>query len=83
MYGRLRWDEPAQTVTSGYGSIGQGRYGHPSEPRTLTPQEAARLQLLPDFFDFTVVQRRKDWATMIGNAAPMKLSCAFVMEMLR
>ena len=25
MYGRLRWDLPAQTITSGYGSMGQGR----------------------------------------------------------
>jgi DNA (cytosine-5)-methyltransferase 1 len=83
MYGRLRWDDPAQTVTSGYGSMGQGRYVHPSEPRTLTPHEAARLQFFPDFFAFSAARRRKDWATMIGNAAPMKLSYAFVMEMLR
>jgi DNA (cytosine-5)-methyltransferase 1 len=27
MYGRLRWDEPAQTVTTGFGSMGQGREG--------------------------------------------------------
>jgi DNA (cytosine-5)-methyltransferase 1 len=37
MYGRLRWDAPAQTVTSGFGSMGQGRYVHPLRPRTLTP----------------------------------------------
>src|SRR5262249_45669618 len=37
MYGRLWWDKPAQTITSGYGSMGQGRYVHPGRRRTLTP----------------------------------------------
>lgn len=44
MYGRLNWTLPAQTITSGFGSIGQGRYMHPSRTRALTPHEAARLQ---------------------------------------
>ncbi len=83
MYGRLWWDRPAQTITSGYGSMGQGRYVHPRAKRTLTPHEAGRLQLIPDFFDFSPVTRRGAWAQMIGNAAPMKLSFAFVLQMLR
>ena len=58
MYGRLRWREPAQTVTTGFGSMGQGRYVHPSRRRTLTPHEAARLQMLPDFWDFQMVRSR-------------------------
>jgi DNA (cytosine-5)-methyltransferase 1 len=77
MYGRLRWNEPAQTMTSGYGSMGQGRYVHPSQPRTLTPHEAARIQFFPDWFDFTAgaaVMKRGTWATMIGNAVPPKLT---------
>jgi DNA (cytosine-5)-methyltransferase 1 len=77
MYGRLRWDEPAQTITTGFGSMGQGRYVHPSRPRTLTPHEAARLQFFPDWFDFTGggrVMKRGTWATMIGNAVPPKLT---------
>jgi DNA (cytosine-5)-methyltransferase 1 len=83
MYGRLRWDRPAQTVTSGYGSMGQGRYVHPRERRTLTPHEAARLQMIPDFFDFTPATSRGAWAQMIGNAAPWKLAYVFALEMLR
>ncbi len=83
MYGRLDWDKPAQTVTSGYGSMGQGRYVHPRAHRTLTPHEAARLQLVPDFFDFSVARTRSEWAQMIGNAAPWKLAYAFALEMLR
>ncbi len=77
MYGRLRWDQPAQTITTGFGSMGQGRYVHPSRPRTLTPHEAARLQFFPDWFDFTAggqMMKRGTWATMIGNAVPPKLT---------
>jgi DNA (cytosine-5)-methyltransferase 1 len=63
--------------------MGQGRYVHPSRPRTLTPHEAARLQFFPDFYRFDVIPQRKKWATMIGNAAPMRLSFAFALEILR
>ncbi len=82
MYGRLRWDLPAQTITSGYGSMGQGRYVHPNGRRTLTPHEAARLQLFPDWFDFGE-RTRTAWATTIGNAVPMKLSYVFGVWLLR
>jgi DNA (cytosine-5)-methyltransferase 1 len=78
MYGRLRWDEPAQTITSGFGSMGQGRFVHPLVRRMLTPHEAARLQFLPDFMDFSSVTRRSDLATMIGNAAPPILTISLV-----
>jgi DNA (cytosine-5)-methyltransferase 1 len=70
MYGRLRWDAPAQTITTGYGSMGQGRYVHPAQPQTITPHEAARLQTLPDFFDLGSDATRKAWAHVIGNAVP-------------
>jgi len=78
MYGRLWWDRPAQTITSGFGSMGQGRFVHPLRPRTLTPHEAARLQFLPDFIDFSDVQHRGALATMIGNAAPPSLTISLV-----
>ncbi|MDO3702706.1 DNA cytosine methyltransferase [Micromonospora sp. C28SCA-DRY-2] len=76
MYGRLRWDQPAQTVTSGFGSIGQGRYMHPDQPRALTPHEAARIQGFPDYFRFEQVASRGALATMIGNAVPPALGLA-------
>lgn len=78
MYGRLKWDEPAQTITTGFGSMGQGRFVHPARQRTLTPHEAARLQFLPDFLDLTVVTRRTAWARMIGNAVPVPLTMRLV-----
>jgi DNA mismatch endonuclease Vsr len=70
MYGRLRWDGPAQTITTGYGSMGQGRYVHPGDARTITPHEAARLQTIPDFFDLRASNKRSAWAHVIGNSVP-------------
>ncbi len=81
MYGRMRWDEPAQTITSGFGSMGQGRFVHPSRKRTITPHEAARIQGFPDFFDFSGVAKRTALQEMIGNAVPPKMS-AIVADIL-
>lgn len=78
MYGRLRWREPAQTITSGFGSMGQGRFVHPLRPRTLTPHEAARLQFLPDFMAFGTDRARGDLARMIGNAVPPQVGAVLV-----
>ena len=69
VYGRLHWDRPAQTLTTGFGSMGQGRYVHPSQRRTLTPREAARLQAFPDWFEWGTKQRTL-LSTTIGNAVP-------------
>ena len=83
MYGRLRWDAPAQTITTGYGSTGQGRYVHPARPRTITPHEAARLQTLPDFFDLGGSSVRRTWAHVIGNAVPPLLGVHLGEPLLR
>ncbi len=74
MYGRLEWEAPAQTVTTGFGSMGQGRYVHPGVLRTITPHEAARLQMLPDFLDFRSARTRGAVARLVGNAVPPVLS---------
>lgn len=76
MYGRLKWGEPAQTVTTGFGSMGQGRYVHPSQRRTITPHEAARLQMLPDWMEFSSVATKVSLAQLIGNAVPPVLGIA-------
>lgn len=73
MYGRLRWRDAAQTLTTGFGSMGQGRYVHPSRRRTITPHEAARIQTFPDGFDFGD-RKRGALARMIGNAVPPLLN---------
>jgi DNA (cytosine-5)-methyltransferase 1 len=73
VYGRLWWNRPAQTITTGFGSMGQGRYVHPQRWRTITPHEAARLQTFPDWFDFGQGTRRGVLAKAIGNAVPPML----------
>jgi DNA (cytosine-5)-methyltransferase 1 len=83
VYGRMHWDEPAQTITSGFTSMGQGRYVHPQERRTLTPHEAARLQFIPDFFRFGNGVGRAAVAEMIGNAVPTKLTYVLALDLLR
>ena len=78
MYGRLKWTEPAQTITSGFGSIGQGRYMHPDLTRALTGHEAARIQGFPDYFSFSTVTRRGAISVMVGNAVPPALTRSVV-----
>lgn len=82
MYGRLRWDAPAQTITSGFGTMGQGRFVHPLRRRTLTAHEAARLQFLPDFMAFSTEPRRTALARMIGNAVPPRLGMAVATQLI-
>jgi DNA (cytosine-5)-methyltransferase 1 len=83
MYGKLKWNEPAHTITTGFGSPGQGRYFHPEEPRTLTPHEAARVQFFPDWFDFGPNSNRGLLAHCIGNAVPPKLAFSVLVRLLR
>lgn len=83
IYGRLRWDEPAQTLTTGFYCMCMGRYVHPSKRRTLTAREAARIQFFPAWFDFGAVNKRGDLARLIGNAVPPKLGYAVGVELLR
>ena len=78
VYGRMHWEKPAQTITTGFTSMGQGRYVHPAYARTLTPHEAARIQGFPDFFNFEIdgPAQRTAWSKLIGNAVPPELSRA-------
>jgi len=82
VYGRLHWDRPAPTITTGFGVMGRGRFVHPGERRTITPHEAARIQFFPDFFDFgsgprTLIHK------VIGNAVPPKMGYALGIHLLR
>jgi DNA (cytosine-5)-methyltransferase 1 len=80
VYGRLSWDKPSGTITSGYMCSGRGRFTHPELPRTLTPIEAARLQGFPDSYDWKPENDRIPSATniaqWIGDAVPMPLGYA-------
>lgn len=82
VYGRMRWDEPAPTITTGFGSTGQGRFVHPLRARSITPHEAARLQSIPDHFSFGSTARTQ-LQKMIGNAVPPKVIYVLALELLR
>jgi DNA (cytosine-5)-methyltransferase 1 len=82
MYGRLHSDRPAQTMTSGFGSMGQGRYVHPTRKRLLTPHEAARLQGFPEFFDFSSATTLSSLREMIANAVPPQFTAALVSRLI-
>ncbi|EHF12411.1 MULTISPECIES: DNA cytosine methyltransferase [Pseudomonas] len=82
IYGRLKWSEPSQTITSGFYSMCMGRYVHPSRRRTLTAREAARLQFFPDYFKFNAAGSRTAIAKIIGNAVPPKLSYIFAYSLI-
>lgn len=78
MYGRLHAERPAQTITSGFGSMGQGRFVHPTQRRMITAHEAARIQGFPDYFDFGVVNKITALREMIGNAVPPPVGAALL-----
>lgn len=71
-YGRLCWDEQAPTITTRFDTPAGGRFIHPTENRTLTPREAARIQSFPDDFVFT--GKKTSICKQIGNAVPPKIS---------
>lgn len=81
VYGRMRPGQPAPTVTSGFGSTGQGRFVHPFRRRTITPHEAARIQYFPDWFTFGNIGRRQ-LQKYIGNAVPSKLGYVLGLALL-
>jgi len=75
-YGRMHWDKPAPTITTGFSTPGRGRFVHPTRQRVLTPREAARIQGFPDWFTFDAADApptRADLAKWIGNAVPAPL----------
>ena len=80
IYGRLRWDKPSGTITTGFNSPGRGRYIHPELRRTITPHEAARIQGFPDRFEFNLINgdspTRTSLANMIGDAVPPQIGYA-------
>ncbi len=79
VYGRIYGDKPVSTLTTGFMSPGRGRFTHPTQRRTLTPHEGARLQGFPDSFEFGIdgaTLTRTNFAKIIGDAVPPPLGYA-------
>lgn len=73
VYGRMSWNAPSPTITGGCTVLSKGRFGHPTELRTISVREAARLQTFPDSFEFATefVDRA---CQIIGNALPCEFA---------
>lgn len=75
VYGRMRWDEPAPTMTTQCTGIGNGRYGHPEQNRAITLREAALFQTFPKNYKFIAPDEQittSKLARFIGNAVPVR-----------
>jgi len=73
VYGRLWWEKPSQTITTGFMTPGRGRFIHPLRPRVITPHEAARLQGFPDSYRFLTgdaAMTKHQLGKLIGDAVP-------------
>jgi DNA (cytosine-5)-methyltransferase 1 len=69
VYGRMAWDHLPVTITGGCTTFSKGRFGHPSELRTISVREAARIQTFPDDYVFDT-PFMEYVCQMIGNALP-------------
>ena len=79
IYGRMRWDRPAPTMTTLCTGIGNGRFGHPDQDRSISLREAALFQTFPKSYEFWPQDKRLNRSAvsrMIGNAVPPKLAKA-------
>jgi len=79
IYGRMWWQQPAPTMTTLCTGIGNGRFGHPEQDRSITLREAALFQSFPRSYEFWPPDRRINRSAvsrMIGNAVPPKLAKA-------
>ena len=77
VFGRMKWDDVAPTLTTQFYNYGTGRYGHPEQDRAISIREGAILQSFPKNYKF--IETFKDFklteiARHIGNAVPPKLA---------
>ncbi|MDR3339229.1 MAG: DNA cytosine methyltransferase [Candidatus Symbiothrix sp.] len=76
VYGRMKWDEPAPTMTTHCTGLGNGRFGHPEQDRAITLREAALIQSFPmeyKFYESIDKYNPSVICKQIGNAVPPKL----------
>ena len=76
VYGRMRWDAPAPTMTTQCNGLGNGRFGHPEQNRAISLREAAIFQTFPKDYEFSDPSKPvvvKHVAKFIGNAVPVEL----------
>ena len=70
---RLVMNKPSWTILAHIGMDGY-MYIHPTELRTLSVREAARIQSFPDDFEF--IGNQQDTYVQVGNAVPVLMAKA-------
>jgi DNA (cytosine-5)-methyltransferase 1 len=76
VYGRMRWNELAPTITTQFYNFGTGRFGHPEQDRALSLREGALLQTFPRKYKFCDPKKPLPLSVLarhIGNAVPVRL----------
>lgn len=77
VYKRLDRKKPATTMVPGHNAFPL----HPTENRSLTVREAARIQTFPD--DVIFMGNRQNQCIQVGNAVPVKLAYELAMNFKR
>lgn len=79
VYGRMRWDDVAPTITTHCIGLSNGCFGHPDQNRAISLREAALLQSFPKTYRFAEDGQVFNMAAIarhIGNAVPPLLGVA-------
>ncbi len=79
VYGRMKWDEVAPTMTTYCTGLGNGRFGHPEQDRAISLREASLIQSFPENYKFINPNgtfSSPSIAKHIGNAVPVDLGVA-------
>ncbi len=76
VYGRMKWDDVAPTITRSCINPSKGRFLHPEQDRAITLYEAMRLQSFPPNYKFPRHLTMTQIASMIGEALPPRFAAA-------
>lgn len=81
VWGRMRSDQPSNTIRCCFQNASKGRYLHPTQDRVISLREGARLQGVPDSWTFE--GDRSSIARQIGNGVPIPLAHAVAVEVMK
>lgn len=78
---RMTWDGVPRSIITRFRDPKSGEYTHPTQDRTISIREAARIQAFPDWFVFNgSITSQYD---QVGNAVPTLLAKAMGLEVAR
>lgn len=80
VWGRMDIEQPANTLRCDFQNPSKGRYVHPTEDRMISLREGARLQQVPDGWEF--IGHRTAITRQIGNGVPIGLGRAVARKVL-